>query len=131
MLSGFERINKVHKIIHHLLNSRLFNTAKAAYITSQWIRIYSAAECWQRNITGCLIRCEWQSQHKERCKQKHAYISDDDDGDDDDNNNNNNNNNNTMVAQRIGFWSVDWTPYSQDRIHVRDYVNDVMNRIYI
>ena len=50
--------------------------------------------------------------------------------DDDDNNNNNNNNNNATDIQRIGFRSVDWTSYSQDRIQDREYVNNVMNRIY-
>jgi len=81
--------------------------------------IYSAAECQHRNMTGYLMCGELQSQHKERCKQEHVCISD------------NTTNNNIMDVQILGFWSVDWAPYSQDRIQDRAYVNDVMNGINI
>jgi hypothetical protein len=84
------------------------------------MEIYSAAECQQRNITVYVICGEWESQQKERCKQKHVCVSDDDDD---------NYNNSTVDVQRIGFWNVGWTLYSQDRIQDREYVNDVMNRL--
>ena len=69
------------------------------------MEIYSAAEYQQRNVTGYLICGELQSQHMERCKQKHVCISDST------TTTTNNNNNNTMGVQRLGFWSVGWAPY--------------------
>ena len=60
------------------------------------MEIYSAADCQQRNITRYLICGEWQSQHTERCKQKHVCVSDND--------NDNNNNNLTIEIERM--WNV-------------------------